>query len=56
MTHSNRVDSADSVQLTGLLQCGMKLCNNEGGYTNPLVTARLRQYTAVRGSEGVQAA
>ena len=51
MTQSNRVDSAESVQLTRLLQCCMKLCNNEGGYTRPLVTARLRQYTAVRALE-----
>ena len=32
------------------------LCNNKGGYTRPLVTARLRQYTAVRGSESAHAA
>ena len=56
MTQSNRVDSADSVQLTRLLQCCMKLCNNEGGYTRPLVTARPRHYTAVRGSWGAHAA
>ena len=28
MTQSNRVDSADSVQLIGLHQCCMKFCNN----------------------------
>ena len=37
MTQSNSVDWADSVQLTRLLQCCMKLCNNEGGYTRPQV-------------------
>ena len=28
----------------------VKLCNNKGGCTRPPVTARLRQYTAARGS------